>query len=63
MSTQFEDWLHEREGFSLRSERLFADVGSNFKRYELVVEWLRAAYLVGRSEGDQISDLKNERKD
>jgi hypothetical protein len=46
----FNDWLWEQEGFSLRADRLFADLGSDYERYEIVVNWLKAAYEVGKQD-------------
>jgi hypothetical protein len=54
---RFNDWLWEQEGFSLRADRLFADLGSDYKRYEVVVNWLKAAYEIGKQEGDEVLDL------
>lgn len=56
---KFNNWLWEQEGFSLRADRLFADLGSDYKRYEVVVNWLKAAYEIGKQEGNQVlEDLK-----
>jgi hypothetical protein len=54
---RFNDWLWEQEGFSFRADRLFADLGSDYKRYEVVVNWLKAAYEIGKQEGDQVLEL------
>ena len=54
---RFNDWLWEQEGFSLRADRLFADLGSDYPRYEVVVNWLKAAYEIGKQEGDQVLEL------
>jgi hypothetical protein len=54
---KFNDWLWEQEGFSLRADRLFADLGSDYKRYEIVVNWLKAAYEIGKQEGDEVIKL------
>jgi hypothetical protein len=54
---RFNDWLWEQEGFSLRADRLFADLGSDYERYEVVVNWLKAAYEIGKQEGDQVLEL------
>ena len=48
---RFDDWLYEREGFSLRADRLFADLGSDYKQYEIVINWLKAAYEIGKQDG------------
>lgn len=47
----FDEWLEETELFSTRSERFFNDLdhhkdGSKGS-YNRMVEWLKAAYLVG----------------
>ena len=47
---RFDDWLYKREGFSLRADRLFADLGSDYKQYEIVVNWLKAAYEIGKQD-------------
>jgi hypothetical protein len=47
---KFNDWLWEQEGFSLRADRLFADLGSDYKQYEIVVNWLKAAYEIGKQD-------------
>ena len=52
--TKFDAWFHELEHFGLRSERLFYDLDCDAKKFEIVKEWLKAAYLVGKEESDQI---------
>jgi len=47
---RFNDWLWEQEGFSLRADRLFADLGGDYERYEVVVNWLKAAYEIGKKQ-------------
>jgi hypothetical protein len=47
---KFNDWLWEQEGFSFRADRLFADLGSDYNRYEVVVNWLKAAYEIGKQD-------------
>jgi len=54
---RFNDWLWEQEGFSLRADRLFADLGSDYERYEIVVNWLKAAYEIGKQEDNQVLEL------
>jgi len=54
---RFNDWLWEQEGFSLRADRLFADLGSDYERYEVVVNWLKAAYEIGKQKDDQVLEL------
>jgi hypothetical protein len=48
----FDEWLNEIENHSLRVERLYEDLndyqGDNI---EIVLNWLEAAYNVGREAG------------
>jgi len=46
----FADWLHELQGFTLRSERLVEMFG--YDQYERMVPWLKAAFNAGRNEED-----------
>ena len=57
---KFDAWFYEVEGFGLRAERLQAELGTDDVKYLLVKEWLKAAYLVGKEEGDQIADYNAE---
>ena len=57
---KFDAWFHEAEGFGMRAERLQAELGTDDVKYLLVKEWLKAAYLVGKEEGDQIADYNQE---
>ena len=54
---KFEDWFYEAENFSLRSERFYDDLCffGEFKP-ERIVEWLKAAYEVGREHEQQDGD-------
>ena len=45
----FEKWLNGSEGFSIRSERLMEDAATG--NFELLRNWLRAAYEIGRLRG------------
>ena len=54
---RFNDWLWEQEGVGLRADRLFADLGSDYERYEVVVNWLKAAYEIGKQQDDQVLEL------
>lgn len=54
---RFNDWLWQQEGFGCRADRLFADLGSDYEQYEVVVNWLKAAYEIGKQEGDQVLKL------
>lgn len=40
------EWLHEYEGYSLRSERLLDDIAVGDPKR--IIEWLKAAYEVGK---------------
>lgn len=42
------EWLHEYEGYSLRSERLLDDIEHG--DYKRIIEWIKAAYEVGRAD-------------
>ena len=54
---RFNDWLWQQEGFGLRADRLFADLNNNYQQYEIVVNWLKAAYEIGKQEGDEVLKL------
>ena len=57
---KFDAWFYEVEQFGVRAERLQAELGTDDVKYLLVKEWLKAAYLVGKEEGDQIADYNAE---
>ena len=57
---KFDEWFYEVEGFGMRSERLQTELGSHDVEFIQVKEWLHAAYMVGREEGDQIADYNVE---
>lgn len=40
------EWLHEYEGYGLRSERLLADIERADSK--TILEWIKAAYELGR---------------
>ena len=46
----FEDWFHELEGFSFRSERFFSFFPTDHKTQEYLKLWLRAAFDSARLE-------------
>ena len=48
--TEFDEWFDELEGYSYRSERFYDDFdyAANTKNYNLMKEWLIAAYKVGK---------------
>lgn len=53
---KFEDWYNDLEGFSLRSERFYWDVGFDSPHkhsYNIALQWLRAAYEQGYSDGKE----------
>lgn len=55
----FNDWLWQQEGFGYRADRLFADLRGDTAQYEIVINWLKAAYEIGKQEGTQVlEDLK-----
>lgn len=50
MTDKFEEWFDELEGYSFRSERFYDDFdyAAKTRNYDLIKEWLRAAYEVGK---------------
>ena len=52
----FDAWLNQIENYGTRAERLFGEVNYDNALYTRMKEWLYAAYLIGRAEGDQIAD-------
>lgn len=40
------EWLHEYEGYGLRSERLLDDIERADSK--VILEWIKAAYELGR---------------
>lgn len=60
MNPKLEDWLNEREGFSIRKERLIDDIKQN---PDLVYAWLEEAFNQGQEEikakvDDELFDLE-----
>jgi hypothetical protein len=53
----FYNWFYELEGFSFRAQRMLEDLGGNEELYDKMLPWLKAAYLVGKQEGDEVLDL------
>jgi hypothetical protein len=53
----FDDWLWQREGFGYRADRLFADLRGDPAQYEIVINWLKAAYEIGKQEGNEVLKL------
>lgn len=55
MSSTFDEWLNEIEGFSLRIERIYDDLVKNPKdtvdNWQQIKEWLQAAYDEGFDNG------------
>lgn len=45
----FDEWLNEIENFSSREERLLEDIAN--PNTKMMLEWLKAAYIVGYEEG------------
>jgi hypothetical protein len=45
------------EGFSFRAQRMLEDLGGNEELYDKMLPWLKAAYMVGKQEGDEVLDL------
>jgi hypothetical protein len=69
MINNFEEWLNELEGFSLRMERVYDDLVVNPKdtidNWKQIKIWLKAAFDGGYEAGEinkqfLIQDLKNE---
>lgn len=58
MSLDFNGWLNESEGFSLRMERIYDDLVKNPKdaidNWKQIKEWLQAAYNQGFDNGYSI---------
>jgi NifB/MoaA-like Fe-S oxidoreductase len=55
---QFENWLHEVEYFSLRSEKIFDDLilhpeKNDADQFNNIIEWLRLAYDAGHLEASK----------
>lgn len=50
MTDGFDEWFYEMEKYSYRSERFYDDFdyAAKTKNYDLIKEWLRAAYEMGR---------------
>jgi hypothetical protein len=49
MNEQFLDWFCELEGYHLRAERFYDDLGAFSKDDpQVIVRWLQAAYIMGR---------------
>jgi len=48
--TEFDEWFDELEGYSFRSERFYDDFdyAAKTNNYDLIIEWLRAAYQMGK---------------
>ena len=44
----FEDWFEEQQSFSLRSEYLWSELGEDSKKFEGVVQWLKAGWECAR---------------
>jgi hypothetical protein len=46
---KFHEYFNEPEGFSFRSERMYADldVGDDLRKASLIVLWMKAAFLAG----------------
>jgi hypothetical protein len=57
----FDDWLHEKENYSLRIERLYDDIdvitgvannaAEDFTNKVTIMSWLEAAYQAGYEQG------------
>ena len=58
MSLDFNGWLNQSEGFSLRMERIYDDLVENSKdtidNWKQIKEWLQAAYNKGFDNGYSI---------
>lgn len=50
-SGELYEWLHEYEGYGLRSERLLDDIATGDPKR--IIEWLKAAYEVGKEHAIQ----------
>jgi hypothetical protein len=49
LNEKFEDWFHELEGFSFRSERAIDDLfyASETNNVEMIRQWMYAAFEAG----------------
>ena len=57
---KFDEWFNEIELFSTRAERFFSDLDHHKPyegSYQRMVEWLKAAYDVGKSHRDINSEV------
>lgn len=60
----FDQWFNQIELFGLKSERFYTDVDmclsvlDKSKTYDLMLQWLRAAYAAGQAENNMITDLE-----
>lgn len=50
---QFNDWLHQDEGFGTRIDRMMDDVkvAVEQERTDDIIKWLTAAYAMGHGQG------------
>ncbi len=69
MINNFEQWLNELEGYSLRSERAYDDLVVNppdeVDNWKTIKQWLKGAFDAGYEAGQfnkqyLINDLRNE---
>ena len=50
LEDEFNSWFNEIEAFSLRSERFYEEINhyrTRESQYELIITWLKAAYMHG----------------
>lgn len=50
LKAEFREYIDELEGFTLRSERFYAEFESGFMREKRILEWMEAAYIAGATE-------------
>jgi hypothetical protein len=50
LKAEFREYIDELEGFTLRSERFYAEFESGFMREKRILEWMEAAYIAGARE-------------
>ena len=50
LNAEFREYIDELEGFTLRSERFYAEFEAGIMREKRILEWMEAAYIAGARE-------------
>jgi len=50
LKAEFREYIDELEGFTLRSERFYAEFEAGIMREKRILEWMEAAYIAGARE-------------